>query len=186
MSTRAIVYGGAACVAALLVGLALFLAIMKRETAGAPDYRVTPVGGIQYEEMDAHPIDLHNKVDRGLVTGLPARERRDLHGDILYGTFISLANTSTRPLHSATQIELRDEDGHQFRPLALPLSNPYVYVPRVVGPGSRVPAQGSQADANLAAAGRLLLFKIPATLYKNGGVLELQIHQAGATRSLIV
>jgi len=186
MTARPIVYGAAACVAALFVGLALFLAIMKRETAGAPDYRVTPVGGIQYEEMDAHPIDLHNPVDRRLVAGLPARERRDLQGEILFGTFISFANTSTRPQHSAGQIELRDEDGHVFRPLPLPLSNPYVYVPRVVGPGARVPAQGSPADANLAAAGRLLLFKIPARLYANGGVLELEIHQAGTTRSLIV
>ena len=186
---RSLVLGGAVSAVALLAIALLFLALMKRETGAAPDYRVTHAGGIDYEAMDAHPIDLHNAVDRKLVAGLPASQRRLRRGEILFGAFISFTNVSTHPLRSAARIELRDEGGHLYAPLPLPASNRYAYSARTIRPRTRIPVQGSPADANLAAGGELVLFRIPARTYSNGDELELVIHQPGTpsiTASLIV
>jgi hypothetical protein len=133
---------------------------------------------MQYEAMDGRPIDPGNAVDRKIIAGLPARDRRVQHGQILFGAFFASTNTSTRPLRSADRIELRDDDGRVYKALPLPARNPYAYSPRVVRPGTRIPTQGSPADENLAATGLLLLFRVPARTYDSGGTFELVVHQS--------
>jgi hypothetical protein len=86
-----------------------------------------------------------------------------------------VTNDSSRALRAAHRIELRDNRGRVYRPVALPASNVYGYRARVVRPGTRLPTLGSPADDNLAAAGLMLLFRIPAFDYDDG-VLELVIH----------
>jgi hypothetical protein len=187
--SRALLLAGALSVVLALATLSLFLAVEKRVAAAAPDYRVAAIGGLEYEAMDGRPINLDNAVDRQLVAGLPARDRHLPHGQMLFGAFIAFTNASTRPLRSADRIELRDDGGHVYRSLGLPASNPYAYSPRLVRPGTRIPAQGSPADDNLAAMGRLILFRIPTRRYSDGGTLELVIHQPhqpGRTASLVI
>ena len=75
-----------------------------------------------------------------------------------------------------------------YRPLALPLANPYAYSQRLLRPGVRIPALGSPADDDLAATGRLLVFRIPSRV-GDSEALELVIHdpaQPAATASLII
>jgi hypothetical protein len=106
---------------------------------------------------------------------------------MLFGAFISFTNASTRPLRSADRIELRDDGGRVYEALPLPVTNPYAYSARVIRPRTRIPTQDSRADVNLAASGRLLLFRIPARSYTDGGTFELVIHQSPhRTVSLIV
>jgi hypothetical protein len=64
-----------------------------------------------------------------------------------------------------------------YRPLPLSTSNPYAYLPWSVPPKTRIPGVGTPADDDLAATGKLLLFRIPADSYEDG-VLELVIHDA--------
>ena len=52
--------------------------------------------------------------------------------------------------------------------------------------GVRVPALGSVADDNLAAGGKLLVFRIPAKAYADSQALELVIHDRAGTASLII
>jgi hypothetical protein len=187
--TRPLLLAGSLIAATTIAVLALFLAVEKPEAGGAPTFRVAPLGGIQYQTMDGRPISPADRVDRRLIAGLPARDRRLRHGEALFGAFISVANTSTRPLRSADRIELRDDAGHLHRPLPLPRSNTYAYAPRVVRPGATIPSQNSPADENLAATGLLLLFRIDGREYTNGGTFELVIHDPrspGRTASLIV
>jgi hypothetical protein len=165
------------CGALLLAVLALFLAEERSTANAAPDYRVTRIGGLEYEAMSGRPIDPANAVDRAIIAGLPARDRQLGHGQMLFGAFIAFTNPSTRPLRSAARIELRDGGGHVYQPLPLPATNPYAYTPQRIGPRTRIPVFGSTADANLAATGQLLLFRIRAATYNNSGTLELVIHQ---------
>jgi hypothetical protein len=96
---------------------------------------------------------------------------------MLFGAFIAVANDSPGWRPAAERIELRDDAGHVYRPLPLPATSRYAYVPRPVPPRTRIPGPGTPADDNLAATGRLLLFRIPADRYDEG-LLELVIHDA--------
>jgi hypothetical protein len=174
---------GLGCAAVLVATFSLFLAVEKRAVAAAPDYRVAKIGGVQYEAMEGRPIDPANPVDRQILGGLHPRLR---HGQMLFGAFISSTNPSTRPLRSADPIELRHDSGHVFHALALPATNPYAYTARAIRPHTRIPAEGSVADDNLAAGGRLVLFRIPAREYASGGTFELVIHAPHQTGTLII
>src|SRR5918992_4120391 len=159
---------------AVFAALAVLLATEKRETPAAPPYRVAHVGGLEYEAMLARPIHPANEVDNGIVAGLPDGERRTAGSEILFGAFISVTNTSPGALPTARRIDLRDEGGDVYHPLPLPAGNAYAYTPRLIHPRTRIPAFGSEADDNLAATGRLLLYRIPARQYDDG-ILELVI-----------
>jgi hypothetical protein len=186
---RAPIVGGAVCAALLLAVLSLLIGVEKSSVAASPDYRLVTAGGIEYEAMLGRPIDPKNAVDRNIIAGLPARDRQLRRGQMLFGAFISITNPSSQRLPSADRIVLRDDGGHVYPALPLPPGNPYAYSPRIVGARTRIPAQGSPADVNLAATGRLVLFRIPADKYTAGGTLELVIHDPahpGRTASLIV
>jgi len=177
----------ALCVCALLAALVVLMATEKRTAAAAPDYRVVGVGGIDYEAMLGRPIRPDNAVDRRIVAGLSADDRRSRRGTILFGAFVSVTNDSSHVLRTTGRIGLRDEHGRVFHAVSLPASNPYAYRARVVRPGTRLPGVGSAAGDNLAATGLLLVFRIPAADYD--GVLELVIHDPShpaRTRSLII
>jgi hypothetical protein len=179
---------GLASAVALFAGVGVLFATQHRESPKAPDFRVTRIGGVEYEAMQGRPIHPGNPVDRAILAGLPERDRRVAAGETLFGAFIATTNASATPVTTAGRIELRDEDGRVYRPLALPVSNPYAYSPRLLHPGTRIPALGSPADDNLAATGRLLVFRIPKQAYESS-TLELVIHdpsQPHATASLII
>jgi hypothetical protein len=167
----------AVCGATLVGVLLALIFVAKPRVETAPDNRVVAVGGLQYEAMLGRPIYPSQWLDAPMVAGLPARDRRVRPGQMLFGAFIAVANDSPRSLPAAGRIELRDEGGHVYRPLPLSTSNPYAYVPRPVAPKTRIPGVGTPADDDLAATGKLLLFRIPADSYGDG-VLELVIHDA--------
>lgn len=168
----------AGCGVALIGGVAITLAVAKPGNAGAPDYRVVSIGGLQYESMLGRPIDPANPVDAAIVRGLPAGERGVRPGEMLFGAFIAVSNDSPKRLPAATSVELRGDSQHVYRPLQLPASNAYAYAPRSIPPNTRVPGVGTAADDNLAATGYLLLFRVPA-YYAREGQLELVIHEPG-------
>lgn len=151
--TRLLTFAGVVSGAVVIATLAAFLAFEKRQAAAAPDYGAATVGGIAYQAVDSRPLHPRNAVDRRLIAGLPARDRRLRRGELLFGAFIGLSNTSAQPRRSADLIELRHDAGRIDRPLALPASNPYAYSPRVLGPHASIPSPDSPAGENLAAEG---------------------------------
>ena len=139
--------------------------------------------------MYGRPIDPANPIDRQMIAGLPAHDRQLRHGEMLFGAFIAVRNSSTRPLRSADRIELRHDAGDLDRSLPLPASNSYAYAARVVGPGATVPGQDGPVADDLAAGGRLVLCRIRAREYNDGGTFELVIHDPlhpDRTASLVV
>jgi hypothetical protein len=175
--------------AALLVAAGLALAIDRRVYPTAPDYRVASLGGLEYESMLGRPLHpAKNRVDAEIAAGLSRRELRLGRGEILFGAFISVSNDSPRAQPMARRFELRDEQGHVYRPLRLPDTNPYAYRARLIHPRTSIPQHGTPAADNLAATGRMLLFRVPSADYENGR-FELLVHdprQPAATIPLLV
>jgi len=162
--------------AALFVAGGLALAIDRRIYPTPPDFRVARLGGLEYESMLGRPLrPATNRIDAEIAAGLPRRERRLGRGEILFGAFISVSNGSPRAQPMARRFELRDEQGHVYRPLRLPDTNPYAYRAGLIHPGTRIPQHGTAAADNLAATGRMLLFRVPDSEYQNGR-FELVIH----------
>ena len=109
-------------VCALFAALVVLMATEKPEAAAAPDYRVASTGGIEYEAMLGRPVDPKNAVDRRIVKGLSAGDRRSRGGTLLFGAFFSVTNATSRARRTADRIELRDEDERVYQPDALPAS----------------------------------------------------------------
>jgi hypothetical protein len=182
---RGLALGAAVCAAAMIGTMGVFLAVEKRAVAAAPQFRVTQIGGVEYQAMNGRALNPASPVDRPMLAGLPVRYRRLRHGEMLYGAFIAFTNTSTRPVRSAPRMDLRVDDGPTYRPLPLSRANPYAYTARMIRPGTRIPAFGSPADRNLAAMGKLVLFRIPTAPYTNGAAFALVIHEGGRTAQLL-
>jgi hypothetical protein len=168
------------CAAAGLVAVAVLLATQSAAHAAPQKYTQATIGGLTYNAVQGRPVDPGNPVDAAITRGLPARYRHLPHGQILYGGFFTVANPSASPLRSAARIDLRDDDGTTYRPIPLAASSRYGYVPGPVAPGTTVPRDDAAAD-NLAAGGRMLLFRVPASRYRNGAVFQLVVHARGAT-----
>ena len=96
---------------------------------------------------------------------------------------MSVTNASHHALPTAARIDLRDDAQHVYRPLRLPAANRYAYRQVMLGPGARDPRTGTPAADNLAAGGRLLLFRVPAWEYRNG-VFELLVHDPRQPRAV--
>jgi hypothetical protein len=183
---RGLVLGAAGCAVALIVTLGVFLAVEKRAAGAAPQFHVAQIGGLEYQATNGRALNPASPVDRPMLAGGRARFYHLRHGELLYGAFIAVTNASTRAVRSAPRMDLRVDDGPTYRPLPLRRSNPYAYTPGVVRPGTRDPAFGSLADRNLAAMGRLVLFRIPSAPYTNGAAFALVIHAGGRTAQLLI
>lgn len=178
---------GTITVLVLFAGVVVLFATQHRVAQAAPSYRVVRLGGVEYEIMMGRPVDPRHRVDKAIVAGLPAADRHVGRGQTLFGAFISATDDSSGARTTADRVELRDQAGHVYAPLPLPTTNPYAYSQRRLRPGTRIPALGSVADDDLAATGRVLLFRIPAEAYADSQALELVIHDpssTGATASL--
>jgi hypothetical protein len=173
-------------VALVLPALVLLPIAAKRETIVPVNARVATVGGLQYRSVQGRPLDPSNPVDARILKGLPAAERPAGKRDVLFGAFVTIANGSARRLPTADRIELRDDALRVHKPLRLPAGNPYAYRPQTLSPGAQVPRFGTPAADNLAAGGELLLFRVSAWRYRNGG-FELVVHDPlhpGVTRTV--
>jgi hypothetical protein len=174
------------CAAALLGVLSLLTAEARPETLTPADYSVGTVAGVRYDAVLGRPVNPSNPVDARILKGIAAKDRRLRGRRVLFGAFVSLTNPSRRALPNATRIELRDDAQHVYRPLRLPATNPYAYRPGRLAPGAHIPRPGTPAADNLAAGGRLLLFRVPAWRYRNG-TFELLVHdplKPGAATSI--
>ncbi len=169
-----------ALAASVILLMAAFLAIFAVSAAWkrpAPtSLSAVKLGPLVYEEIQSRLLYPNDAVDAHLLEGLPAAARRTAPGQLLFGAFIQVSNTGSVPARAAGRIELRDATNRTYRPLRLPSSNPFAYRVRTVR--GTLPRPDSPAAANLAAGGKLLLFRIRRASY-DAGPMELVIHPRG-------
>jgi hypothetical protein len=157
-------------------GLMMLIGIDSSKAAVPSDDSYITIGGVQYHAVEGRPIDPSNPVDAGIIAGLPANERHPGKGHVLYGAFVTRADTADATLPSASRIDLLDSAGHLHRQLRLSAGNPYTYLPGKLAAGEQLPpAIGTPAADNLAAGGQLLLYDVPAWQVRNG-FFQLVVH----------
>ena len=183
--TRSIRLVGWCCAAILIAVATLLLTVAKPKAVAAAGDSAGTVGGLEYHAGLGRPVDPANPVDARIVKGLG--DRKVPKRDVLFGAFVSVTNPSHRPLISAARIDLRDDAMRVYRPLSLPEANRFGYRPVRLAPGATVPRQRTPAADNLAAGGRLLLYRVPAWQYRNG-TFELIVHdpaRPASTRTIV-
>jgi hypothetical protein len=163
-----------ATTAALPVAVAVLLATETSAHPAPPTFAQAGIGGLQYRAVLRRPINPSDPVDAHIIGGRGPHLRR---GQILFGAFVTVTNPSRRALPTAREIDLQDDAGHTYRPLALPARDRYAYTPRTLAGGEQMPRDDAAAD-NLAAGGRLLLYRVPAARYADG-IFELVVHASG-------
>ena len=163
------------CMAALPLGLGLLVAGAKPQTSTPPDYSQATLDGLRYDMVMGRRLDPSNPVDAQILAGVPKAERHVGKGQVLYGAFVTLANASSRARTSAARIDLRDQAMRVHHPLPIPAGNPYAYRPTTLRAGAQIPRQGTPAADDIAAGGKLLLYRVSAFQYRNGS-FELVIH----------
>jgi hypothetical protein len=142
------------------------------------------VRGVSYTSPGARLLDPRNRDDAELMRGAPAAARDPRR--IWFGAFLLATNDGARPAAMARRVVLRDVTGRTYRPLALPSDNRYRYRPRTIAAGAQAPGPRSPAQADLAAGGGLLLFRIARSAYEEGplelrlGAVDLAVSSGGA------
>jgi hypothetical protein len=148
----------------LLSGLAALVALgvvgrtQTYESAGSSSSPAA-VAGVTYRVQASRPLD--DVGDAATIRALPASLRRPSARDLVYGVFITAANSSDRTLPLARRFELVDSNGRTFTPLPLGSTSAYRYPGGRLPPGGHAPASTSPPAENLAEQGYVLVFRVP-------------------------
>jgi hypothetical protein len=126
------------------------------------------LAGIDYNVFITRELNPQIPPDSAYYKGpLPGK------GQTLYGVFLQACNNGKKPLPTARDFTVVDNQGNKFHPSPLPADNDFAYHPIRLNPQECEPAAGSVAQLG-PTAGSMLLFKLPLTNTENRP-LELEI-----------
>jgi hypothetical protein len=123
------------------------------------------IGHIEYNVFITRELNLRDIEDRGYYKGPEAPP-----GFALYGVFLQACNqaNSGKGPHwmTASNFQIEDAQGGRYRPVPVPLSNPWAYHPRPLKQQNCIPQKGS-LTASGPTNGALLIFKLPLQALEN-------------------
>jgi hypothetical protein len=163
------------CAAALLAaGCGTEDYVRVAETEGV----YVDVGDLTYQVQISRFLNPGNLDDREYLEGLGGPEAIQLPGDqIWFGVFMRVKNYSDVSSVPSSDFTIKDTQGEEYRPIALPDTNPFAYHPGSLGPSQVYPyAEGAAANGPI--QGSLILFKLKTDSLQNRP-LKLFIAQAG-------
>jgi hypothetical protein len=128
-----------------------------------------PMGGVDYNVFLTRELNLRINEDKAYYQGPPARP-----GESLYGIFLQACNNGTKPVRTAEEFEVIDNQGNRFHPIEIERSNSFAYRPVTLAANECTPQSGSVAQLG-PTGGMLVLFKFPLQNTENRP-LELEIH----------
>lgn len=166
-------------IATVAVALGLVIGHAQAQPANAAGDTPAVVAGIQYDVQGARILDENG--DAPVIRAVAPSRRRAPGGQVVYGVFITLANTGTRTRPMSRHFTLVDDDGHTYSAIPLQPDSPFAYRARALAGGLVAPASDSAPATDLAEQGYPLVFHIPRsdTL---GGLLVLRVFDpTGAT-----
>jgi len=131
--------------------------------------------GIDYNVLITRQLNTDIPADDAYYSGPPPNKH-----ETLYGVFIQACNHTDEPQTPTDFFKVTDNQDNEFRPVTLPLDNPFAYHARELAPDECIPEAGSVAQLGPAAAS-LLLFKLPLTTTENRP-LELEIEGTGTEK----
>jgi hypothetical protein len=128
--------------------------------------------GVDYNVFITRQLNTKVPPDDAYFDG-PEAER----GETLYGVFIQVCNHSKDTQQTVDAFRIKDNQGNEFEPEALPADNHFAYHPGELLPKECIPESGSVAQLG-PSAGSMLLFRLPLanTEYRP---LELEVEGQG-------
>jgi hypothetical protein len=128
--------------------------------------------GLDYNVFITRELNLKTPPDDAYVDGPEAKK-----GETLYGVFLQVCNNSKDTRETVDNFRIKDNQGNEFEPEALPSDNQFAYHARELLPDECMPEGGSVAQLG-PTAGVMLLFRLPLanTEYRP---LELEIQGEG-------
>lgn len=124
-------------------------------------------GGITYQLQISRALNQYGVEDSQYIKGLPAGTTPVNASQEWYGVFIWAKNQHHRPYTTATNFVVEDTQGNRYYPVRLnPNVNPYAWTPQTLRYSQTEPGEDTTA-AQAFTQGRLLLFKVPTTIYDN-------------------
>jgi hypothetical protein len=123
--------------------------------------------------VDVGPLDYHIQGSRQLnpaqvpddryLTGLPDGTAQPNGEETWFAVFLRIENKTGDAAKTAEEFEIEDTQGKVYKPVALDAqANPFAYSSQELGPEEVMPHPDSTQDFD-AAAGSMLLFKLPLT-----------------------
>ncbi len=142
-------------------------------TFGGTEGVYVTVDELKYQVQISRLLNPADIEDQGYLRGV-SEGVAPTKDEVWFAVFMRVENDGDTTHSAADQFEIRDTQGNVFKPLNLdPKFNLFVYKPRVVTPGTLIPAVNSPASNN-SIRGALLLFKVKTdSLYNRP--LELHI-----------
>ena len=128
------------------------------------------VGGVEYTIFLTRELNLEITPDKSYYDGPEPQP-----GNALFGVFMKVCNPedADQPLVATDDFVVEDNQGNEFTPIVLPLTNSFAYQSVELAPGDCLPENGSVAQQG-PTAGSLLLFEFPLASTENRP-LELTI-----------
>jgi hypothetical protein len=119
------------------------------------------IGGLDYTVYLTRELNLKIPPDQAFYNGPEAPP-----GQVFYGVFLQVCNTSGGSKPSASMFKVTDNQGNEFEPTPTDPKNPFDYRARTLPKNECIPQAGSVAQLGPAQAS-MVLFKFPLTNTEN-------------------
>lgn len=131
-------------------------------------------GPLTYQVQDSRELNPASPEDKEYFRGLPPGTPQPGAEAEWFGVWLRVQNQSEAPVISSRDITIVDTLGTVYRPIPMAPSNPLIYKPQTMPPGSLYPPVTTLASTSGPQAATLLLFQLKTNAYQNRP-LELKI-----------
>jgi hypothetical protein len=124
-------------------------------------------GALTYQLEISRVLNPYGTEDKQYIQGLPKGYPQPTGQQSWYGVFM-WAKNQTKQTHTTTDnFAIHDTQGNVYKPVKLnPAVNPFAWHSQALAPGDTEPGQDTAA-AQMFTGGKMLLFKLPSTIYDN-------------------
>ena len=131
------------------------------------DGQYVSAGALTYQLEISRELNQYGTEDKQYVKGLPKGYTQPNSQQLWYGVFM-WAKNQTKQTHTTTDnFTIVDTQGNTYKPVKLnPKLNPFAWESSALAPDTTEPGQDSAA-AQFYSGGKILLFKLPTTIYDN-------------------
>ena len=142
------------------------------------------VGGLTYQVQLSRFLNPGDIEDAQYLQGLPEGIDPVLPGDeTWFGVWMRVKNYSGEALKPTTDFTITDTEKHEYRPVPLASTNPFVYEPILLQHAQVLPTPDTAA-ASGPIQGALILFRLKTDSLQNRP-LKLEIAQGGAEPAVV-
>jgi hypothetical protein len=124
-------------------------------------------GALTYQLEISRELNQYGTEDKQYIHGLPKGYTQPNSQQLWYGVFMWAKNQTNKTHTTTDNFSIEDTQGDKYYPVKLdPKDNPFAWHSQALAPGTTEPGQDTAA-AQFYTGGKILLFKLPTTIYNN-------------------